>query len=57
MVGRVREKFEMTYSTMHVSSMKYAKNQSKALLKLGSFMGMGMAPEVHPDGWMGQEKV
>ena len=23
---------------------------------LGSSMGMGMAPELHPEGWRGQEK-
>ena len=32
------------------------KNQSLALLMLGSPMGMGMAPELHPDVWSGLEK-
>ena len=32
-------------------------NQSLALLMLGSPMGLGMALEVHPDVWRGQEKV
>ena len=29
------------------------KNHSLALLMLGFPMGMGMAPELHPDGWRG----
>ena len=32
------------------------KNQFLALLMLGSPMGMGMAPEPHPDGWRGSGK-
>ena len=43
----------MTNFTMlkNVSSMKYA------LKSVSGPMGMGLAQEVHPDGWMGQEKV
>ena len=49
----VWKKFERTNLTMpnNFSFMKYAENQSLALLMLGSPMGMGMAPELHPDGW------
>ena len=32
-------------------------NQPLALLMLGSSKGTVMAPELHPDGWRGQEKV
>ena len=31
------------------------QNQSLALLMLGSLLGWGMAPELHPDDWMGQK--
>ena len=33
------------------------KNQSLAMLMLVSSMGLGMAPELHPDGWRVQEKL
>ena len=39
------------------SDMTDAKNQSLAFLMLGSSMGVGMAPELQPDVWKGQEKV
>ena len=49
----VWKKFQMTNLTMpnNFSFMKYAENQSLALLMLGS--PMGMAPELHPDGLRG----
>ena len=54
----VWKKFKMTNLTMpnNFSVMKYAENQSLALHMLGSPMGMGMAPELHPDGWRGSGK-
>ena len=37
-------------------SIKMLKNQSLALLMLGSSMGTGMAPELHPDVWRAKKK-
>ena len=50
---RVLKTFQMTNFNMpnNVSSMK-----SLALLMLGFPMGMGMAPELHPDVWRGSGK-
>ena len=36
--------------------MMYALKSVPGLLMLGSPMGMGMAPELHPDVWRGLEK-
>ena len=53
------KKFQMTNLTMpnNMSSMKKVLIQSLALLMLRFSQGMGMAPELHPDVWRGQEKV
>ena len=50
---------KMTYLTMpnNISPMKYALIQSLALLMLGCPMGTGITPGLHPDFWMGHEKV
>ena len=47
------KKFQMINFDMpnNISSLKHAKNQSLALLMLGC--PMGMAPELHPDVWLG----
>ena len=36
--------------------MKYALKSVPGLADVGSPMGMGMAPELHPDVWSGREK-
>ena len=50
MSGVVRKKLQIGGLTMPNS------NQSLALLMLRSPMGLGMAPELHPDVWSGQKK-
>ena len=51
----VWKQFQMTNLTVpnNFSFMNYAEKSVLALLMLGSLMGMGMATELHPDGWRG----
>ena len=58
MVGGVWKKFQMTNLTMpnNFSSMKHAEKSVPGLADGGVPMGMGMAPELHPDGWRGSGK-
>ena len=54
-----RKKFQITNFTMpnNMSSMKYALKSVPGIADIGVPMEMGMAPELHPDGWRGLETV
>ena len=57
--GRSGKKFQITYPTMlnNFCFMKHALKSVPGLADVGSSMGMGTAPELHPDVWMDQKKV
>ena len=53
MSGGVRKKFQISNLTIpkNISFIKYALKSVPGLADVGSPMGMGMVPELHPDVW------